>query len=173
MLGSPNPIEGASCLQCQGLPSALWGRITMADACPCNGFVASTTYGAGKVMQGNRGPTHCVCMCGQDLDAGARHGSILVMKPFCPGAAGGDMCVPGYTPRSGRHVQRELLGFAPVPRVHGGSPAPIAWHTLHRSPILPCQRQSKWRHHPLMHRIRSVGHGMAGSMRIDEILRGR
>ena len=111
MFGSPNPIEGASCLQCEGLPSALWGRITMADACPCNGFAASTTYGAGKVMQGNRGPTYCMCMRGQDLDAGARHGSTLVMKPFCPGAAGRDMCVPGYIPDNGRRVQRELFGF--------------------------------------------------------------
>jgi hypothetical protein len=91
---------------------------------------------------------------------------LLVMKPFRPGAAGTFQTMAGM-------YRENYLDFAPLPRVHRGSPATIAWHTLCRSPILPCQRQGLRRHHPLMRCIRSVGHGPAGSMQIDELLRGR
>ena len=70
------------------------------------------------------------CVCAVRTSMPGQGMVLLVMKLFRPGAAGTFQTMAG--------VYREnYLDFAPLPRVHRGSPATIAWHTLRRSPILP------------------------------------
>ncbi len=76
------------------------------------------------------GGQHTACVCAVRTSMPGQGMVLLVMKPFRPGAAGTFQTMSGM-------YRDNCLDFAPLPRVHRGSLATIAWHTLCRSPILP------------------------------------